>query len=56
MVVDSQNKVQLRTIRVGDKADDYLIVIEGLSAGEKVIVEGMQKARLRAVLSEKYWW
>ena len=45
MVVDSQNKVQLRTIRVGEKADDYLIVLEGLSAGEKVIVEGMQKAR-----------
>jgi len=45
MVVDSQNKVQLRTIKVGDKSDNYLIVLEGLNAGERVIVEGMQKAR-----------
>jgi membrane fusion protein (multidrug efflux system) len=45
MVVDAQNKVQLRTIKVGDKSDNYLIVLEGLNAGERVIVEGMQKAR-----------
>jgi membrane fusion protein, multidrug efflux system len=45
MVVDAQNKVQLRTIRVGDKADNDIIVLEGLNPGEKVIVEGMQKAR-----------
>ena len=44
-VVDGENKVQLRTIRVGDKSDNYLIVLDGLKAGERVIVEGMQKAR-----------
>jgi membrane fusion protein (multidrug efflux system) len=45
MVVDQQNKVQLRTIRTGDKSDNNVIVLEGLNAGERVIVEGMQKAR-----------
>jgi membrane fusion protein (multidrug efflux system) len=45
MVVDQQNKVQVRTLRVGDKSDNYLIVLDGLKAGERVIVEGMQKAR-----------
>jgi membrane fusion protein (multidrug efflux system) len=45
MVVDSQNKVQVRTIRIGDKSDNYVIVLDGLNAGERVIVEGMQKAR-----------
>jgi membrane fusion protein (multidrug efflux system) len=45
MVVDAQNKVQLRTIKVGDRADNYLVVLEGLNAGERVIVEGMQKVR-----------
>jgi membrane fusion protein (multidrug efflux system) len=45
MVVDAQNKVQVRTLRLGDKADNYYIVLEGLSAGDRVIVEGMQKAR-----------
>lgn len=45
MVVDAQNKVQVRTVRLGDKAENYYIVLEGLNAGERVIVEGMQKAR-----------
>ena len=45
MVVDDQNKVQLRTITIGEKSDNYLIVLDGLKVGERVIVEGMQKAR-----------
>lgn len=45
MVVDAQNKVQVRTLRLGDKAENYYIVLEGLNVGERVIVEGMQKAR-----------
>ena len=45
MIVDAQNKVQVRTLRLGDKADNYYIVLEGLKAGDRVIVEGMQKAR-----------
>ncbi len=45
MVVDAQNKVQVRTVRLGDRSDNYYIVLEGLNAGERVIVEGMQKAR-----------
>jgi membrane fusion protein (multidrug efflux system) len=45
MVVDAQNKVSVRTIKVGDKADKDIVVLEGLNAGERVIVEGMQKVR-----------
>ena len=45
MVVDAQNKVSVRSIKLGDKSDNYFIVLEGLKAGERVIVEGMQKAR-----------
>jgi membrane fusion protein (multidrug efflux system) len=45
MVVDAQNKVQVRTVRLGEKAENYYIVLDGLKAGERVIVEGMQKAR-----------
>jgi membrane fusion protein, multidrug efflux system len=45
LVVDKQNKAALRTITVGDKSDKYLVVLQGLSAGERVVVEGMQKVR-----------
>ena len=45
LTVDAQNKVQVRTIKVGDKSDNYYIVLEGLKAGDRVIVEGIQKAK-----------
>jgi membrane fusion protein, multidrug efflux system len=45
MVVDKDNKVALRTVKLGDKADKDVVVLDGLSGGERVIVEGMQKVR-----------
>jgi membrane fusion protein (multidrug efflux system) len=45
MVVDAQNTVQIRTIKLGDKADKEVVVLEGLNPGERIIVEGMQKVR-----------
>ena len=45
MVVDASNKVAVRTVTVGEKSDDYIVILEGLNPGEKVIVEGMQKVR-----------
>lgn len=45
LVVDAENRAALRTISVGDKSDKYLVVLQGLTAGERVIVEGIQKVR-----------
>jgi len=45
LVVDEQNKVSVRTIRIGDRSDNYFIVLDGLNPGERVIVEGMQKVK-----------
>ncbi len=45
MVVDAQNTVSVRTIKIGDKADKEVVVLDGLNPGERVIVEGMQKVR-----------
>jgi membrane fusion protein (multidrug efflux system) len=45
MVVDAENKVSVRSVSLGDQSDRYVIVTNGLSAGERVIVEGMQKVR-----------
>jgi len=45
MVVDAQNTVSVRTIKLGDKADKEVVVLDGLNPGDRVIVEGMQKVR-----------
>lgn len=45
MVVDQDNKVAIRTIKLGEKVDKEVVVLDGLNAGERVIVEGMQKVR-----------
>jgi membrane fusion protein (multidrug efflux system) len=45
LVVGPDNKVAVRTISVGDRYRNSVIVLSGLTAGERVIVEGIQKAR-----------
>lgn len=43
-VVDSDNKVSIRSVTPGDRAGPLWIVTEGLKAGERVVAEGVQKA------------
>jgi membrane fusion protein (multidrug efflux system) len=45
LVVDQENKAVVRTVKLGDKVDKDVVVLDGLNAGERVIVEGMQKVR-----------
>ncbi len=45
LVVDSGNKVALRTVVAEERSGDFFVVSEGLQQGERVIVEGIQKAR-----------
>jgi membrane fusion protein (multidrug efflux system) len=45
LVVGSDNKISQRTIKVSDRYEDSYIVIEGLTAGERVVTEGVQKVR-----------
>ena len=42
-IVGSNNKVAMRPIKVSQAIGDNWIVSEGLSAGDKVVVEGIQK-------------
>jgi membrane fusion protein (multidrug efflux system) len=44
LVVNSDNKVELRPIQVETTVDQDLVVSSGLKAGEKIIIEGSQKA------------
>jgi membrane fusion protein (multidrug efflux system) len=45
LVVGADNVVTMRTISLGESAGDLFIVRDGLKAGERVIVDGIQKAR-----------
>jgi membrane fusion protein (multidrug efflux system) len=45
LVVGADNMVALRTIQPGDTVGDLLIVRGGLKPGERVIVDGIQKAK-----------
>jgi membrane fusion protein (multidrug efflux system) len=44
-VVDSANRVTVRPVKVGDTAGPDWIINEGVSPGERVVVEGVQKVR-----------
>jgi membrane fusion protein (multidrug efflux system) len=44
-VVEEGNTVKVRTVKLGERYEDLVVVREGVKAGERVIVEGMMKAR-----------
>ena len=43
-VVNAQNRIERRKIVTGMKNGGYQVVLSGLAAGERVVVEGLQKA------------
>jgi membrane fusion protein (multidrug efflux system) len=45
LVVGEGDKVALRTVTLGEPYEQFYIVTAGLKPGERVIVEGIQKAR-----------
>jgi RND family efflux transporter MFP subunit len=49
-VVDKDNKVVSRTVEVGQPYEDQWVIRSGLEKGERVIVEGLQKARPGSVV------
>jgi len=44
-VVDADNKVETREIKVGSKIGSLWLITEGLKPGEKVVFEGLQKVK-----------
>jgi len=44
-VVGADNKVDVRSVTVGDRVDHRWIITSGLSAGDSVVVEGVQRMR-----------
>jgi len=52
-VVGQENKVDIRSVKVGERIDSLWIIDEGLKPGESVIVEGIQKIKQGSVVSPK---
>jgi membrane fusion protein, multidrug efflux system len=44
-VVDADNKVDVRTVTVGDRVDNRWIIASGLNPGDRVVAEGIQRMR-----------
>jgi RND family efflux transporter MFP subunit len=44
-VVDGDNKVNIHTVKVGDRIGSQWLISEGLRPGERVVAEGLQKIR-----------
>jgi membrane fusion protein, multidrug efflux system len=45
LVIGAEDKVEYRPIRVGGLQDGLRVVMDGLSAGERIVVNGLQHAR-----------
>ena len=52
-VVGAEDKVEIRNVELGPTWQNLVVVLKGVSAGERVIVEGTQKARAGTVVSPK---
>ena len=54
MLVGPDNKVARRNITTGQRLDDVVIVSEGVSEGQWVIVRGLQKVRSGQVVKVRH--
>ena len=55
MELSAGNKVVVRSIVTGERVGDRTIVLQGLKEGDKVIVEGAQKARPGSVVAPEVY-
>src|SRR3989442_6625002 len=52
-VVASDNKIEIRTVKVGDRVGTMWIIEDGLKSGEIVVAEGTQKVKPGTVVNPK---
>ena len=54
-VVDQNNKVSIRPVKMGERIGAMWEVTDGLKPGDKVVVQGLQKAREGSTVIVKDW-
>jgi membrane fusion protein (multidrug efflux system) len=52
-VVGADNKVSIRSVKVGNQTGSMWIIEEGLKPGERVVAEGVQKVRAGALVNPR---
>jgi membrane fusion protein (multidrug efflux system) len=50
-VVESDNKVHIQPVKVGERSGTLWIIQEGLKPGQRIVVEGIQKVREGTVVN-----
>src|SRR5256714_12959422 len=55
VVVDQDNKAHIRPVKMGERIGAMWEVADGLKPGERVVVQGLQKAREGAPVTVKDW-
>ena len=54
-VVDENNKVSIRPVKMGERIGALWEVTDGLKPGDRVVVQGVQKAREGSTVTPKEW-
>ena len=52
-VVGRDNKIEMRTVKVGDRSGSMWVIEDGLKDGESVVVEGIQRVKPGGVVNPK---
>ena len=52
-VIGSDNKSEQRSVKAGEQIGESVLILEGLKAGERIVVEGLQKVREGAPVQPK---
>lgn len=42
-IVNAENKIESKSVKIGDKFGDYIIIREGITENDKIVFEGLQK-------------
>ncbi len=52
-VVSAENKVSMRRVKTGARIDNAVVIEEGLTPGERIVVDGLQRVRDGAIVNPK---
>jgi len=55
VVVGADNRAEVRPVKAGRRIEQRWIIDEGLKPGERIVVEGMEKARAGVIVNPKPW-